>query len=314
MIKDGKDWESVPNEVIKKVKSKSFSDYMDGSIILIVVALFVTIIISFLVEFVFDPNLDWKEIGTNTVLISVCTIAIYLLMRLYSMRKGRNTEAWRPAYEGLTQHGKEILKDNRARLITTYCRQWEEEQLNDDIEAMVVPVGLTLNEYKDKYAKYDKKELAEKCKELTEYQRKTVLKAKRIKRLKFNERYFYINAGNADSGRHRSPSSGVKTKQLNQIAILRTILTTLVFSLVSASLLREIIFDFSWASVVKCLIKVAITLFFGAMGMISGYNFTSVKEVAEMNAKSDEIDVFLKWCEGRETKSVAAKEKALEEG
>lgn len=302
MIKDGKDWESVPNEVIKKAKSKSFSSYMDGSIIAIVAVLFVAIIITFLVEIVFDPHIDWKEIGVNTILISVCTVAIYVLMRYYSMRKGRNTKEWCEASERLSALGKDILKDNRARFISGYCRAWEDERLDSDIAAVLSPVGITLEEFKEKYAKYGKKELSEKCPELTEYQLKTVLKAKRIKRLKFDERYFYVNA---NAGRRHSPSGGVKTKQLNQLAIARIVLTTLALSLVSASLLRDVIFDFSWASVVKCLIKVAITLFFGAIGMISGYNFTSVKEVAEMNAKSDEIDVFLKWCEGEEKVSSA---------
>ena len=94
MIKDNKDWESIPVEVIKKVKSKSFADRMDISIILIIAILFLTIVTTFLVEFVFDPNFNWREVGINTVLVSACTIAIYLLMRLYSMRKGRYTDSW----------------------------------------------------------------------------------------------------------------------------------------------------------------------------------------------------------------------------
>ncbi len=190
--------------------------------------------------------------------------------------------------------GKDILNGNRARFISSYCREWEEERLNSDIEVVLSPVGITLEEFKEKYAKYDSKELAEKFPELTGYQLKTVLRAKRIKRLKFDERYFYVNA---NAGRHRSPSGGVKAKQLNQMIIARIAFTTLAFSLISASLLRDIIIDFSWTSVVKCLIKVAITLFFGAMGMIGGYNFTTTREVSEMNAKSDEIEIFLKWCE-----------------
>ena len=74
-------------------------------------------------------------------------------------------------------------------------------------------------------------------------------------------------------------------------------LTSVVTSLVSAALLRDIIIDFSAASVIKCVIKLAIIIFFGAIAMIGGYTFTSVKETNEMNAKADEIDIFLKWCE-----------------
>lgn len=293
MIKDNEDWESIPVEVIKKVKSKSFADRMDISIILIIAILFLTIVTTFLVEFVFDPNFNWREVGINTVLVSACTIAIYLLMRLYSMRKGRYTDSWLKARGELTALGREMLNGNYTRLVTAYCREWEEKRLNNDIETVIAPVGITLEEYKEKYVKYDKKELADKFPNLTRYQLKTVLRAKRIRRLKFDERYLYVSAS---VGRGRSPSGGIKSKRLNQIIVARIVLTTLAFSLISASLLREMIFDFSWSSVVKCLIKVAITLFFGAMGMIGGYNFTTVKEVDEMNAKADDIREFLNWC------------------
>ncbi len=89
-----RNWEEVPNRLIKKVKERSFAEYMDFSIIAIVAVLFFAIVVTFLVEIVFDPAIDWKEIGINTILISACTVAIYLLMRFYSMRKGRNTKEW----------------------------------------------------------------------------------------------------------------------------------------------------------------------------------------------------------------------------
>lgn len=293
--------------VMKKIKERSFSDYLDISIVIMIVALFVAIVFTFLVDFIFDSEIDWKDISVNTVIISACTIAIYLLLRTYAMRKGRKTKAWTEAFVRLNERGKNIIEGNHAQNITGYCRAWEEERLYSEIEDIIAPVGISLQEYKQTYAKYTKKEIKAKFPDLTGYQYKTVLRAKKVKRPKFDERYFYVNSAVRKS---RSPSDGMTTKQLNRLTTGRIVLTTLITSFVSAALLRDILIDFSLTSVIKCLVKVAIIIFFGVIGMVGGYSFTAVKESSEMNAKSDEIEVFLKWCENKKEKG---KEKAVEE-
>ena len=279
---------------INKLKERSFSDYLDISIIVRIVVLFVAIVFAFLVDFIFDPDVDWKDIGVNTVIIAACTTSIYLLLRTYAMRKGRKTKAWTEAFTKLSARGRDIIDGDKAKHIAEYCRQWEKERLNSMIEAKIVPVGVSLNEFEEKYAKYTKEEIKANFPELSDYQYKIILQAKKIKRPKFDERYFYINA---HSGNHRSPSSGLTSKQINGIATGRIVITTLVTSFISAALLRDIIIDFSAASIIRCFIKLAIIIFFGIIGLIGGYSFTAVRETSEMNAKSDEIDVFIKWCD-----------------
>lgn len=306
--------ETFVEEKAKKIKEKSFTDYMDTSIVLMIIGIILAIIVTFFVEFILDPNVDWREIGVNTVLITACTIAVYLLVRYYAMRKGRKTKAWTDATTNMVDRGKKIIDGDRAKYIPKYCRAWEDERLDNDITAVLAPVGITLKDYKDKYAKLSNKELLDKYSvkatdkpsaaqkdALTSFQIKTILKAKKVKRLKFDERYFYVNANSGCNS--RSPSSGLNTKQLNRITIARIVMTSVVTSLVSATLLRDIIINFSAESIIKCVIKLAIILFFGAIAMVGGYTFTAVRETSEMNAKSDEIDVFLKWCDSEYGKS-----------
>lgn len=282
----------------KKLRDKSFADYLDTSIVVMIIGIIIAIILTFFVTFIFDPRFDWKEVGVNTVLITACTLAVYLLVRYYAMRKGRKTGVWVDASERVKRLGKTIIDSDKAKLIPKYCRAWEDERLKSDITVALAPVGITYEGFKAKYAVLGKKELAGKYPDLTTYQVKAILRTKKIKRLKFCERYFFVNA--ASSNRGRVPGGGLKTKQLNRLTIARMALTSLITSLVSATLLRDIIIDFSAASIIKCVIKLAIIIFFGAIAMIGGYTFTSVKEVNEMNAKSDEIEVFLKWCGEKE--------------
>lgn len=296
--------EKILKPAMDKLKERSFSDYLDISILVMVVGLFIAIVFTFLVDFIFEGQIDWKDLSVNTVIISACTIAIYLLLRTYAMRKGRRTKAWEEASARLQLKGKEIIDGNRAQYITKYCRAWEEERLNNDIEDVLAPVGIKLDEFKEKYAKLSNIELKEKYPELTEYQIKMVERAKKIKRLKFDERYFYVNTSN--TRRRYSPSGGLTSKQKDRLAKGRIILNTVIVSLVSAALLGEIIVDFSLTTIIKCIVKIAIIIFFGVIGMVGGYSFTAVTETAEMNAKSDEIEVFLKWCESNKEQEKGA--------
>ena len=181
--------EKVIQPIMKKVKARSFADYLDISIVIMVVGLFVAIVFTFLVDFIFDAAIDWKDISVNTVIISACTIAIYLLLRTYAMRKGRKTKAWENASEQLQLNGKKIINGNRAQYITEYCRAWEEERLDNDIENVLSPVGIKLEDYKKHYAKLSKTELINKYPDLTKYQIKTIFREQKIKRHKIYEMY-----------------------------------------------------------------------------------------------------------------------------
>lgn len=113
---------------VRKMKSKSFADYMDISILMMVGILIVAIICTLFVEFVFGSEINWAEISANTVSVSACTIAIYLLLRSYSMRKGRKTVEWTDSSTRLKGLSKYILDNDMAKHISSYCREWESKR------------------------------------------------------------------------------------------------------------------------------------------------------------------------------------------
>lgn len=286
---------------VRKLKSKSFSDYMDITIITMVGILIVAIMCTFFVEFVLGGKINWAEISANTVFISACTIAIYLLLRSYSIRKGRKSAEWLQSSERLKSLAKSVIDKDMAKHISEYCGAWEDERLDNDLKDTLSSVGITVTDFKEKYLKFSNKELKEQCTDLTAYQLKTILQAKKIKRLKFDERYFY--SGVRGGRRRRSPSSELTTRQLNRLVNMRIIITTVLTLLLSTTLLWDVILNFSWEALIKCVVKLAIIIFYGVLGMMGGYTFATVNEVDEMNSKSDEIEVFIKWCEKEKANS-----------
>ncbi|MDE6273661.1 MAG: hypothetical protein K2L87_01265 [Clostridiales bacterium] len=277
-------------------RAKNKSDFLDKSIVVMIVGLFIAIIITFLVDFIFNPEIDWKEVGVDTAIVSACTIAIYLLLRSYMQRKGRKTDDWKEAKGRLNDKGKEVLQKDFAQYMAEYCRDWEDKRLDEDRKAILSVIGITLEDFKEKYIQYNVKELRGKYPDLTKSQLDIIRTAQRTRRLHYDERYLYVHAEKR-RGRHASPSSGISTDTLNKLTTARIIITSLCTSLFTASFLREIIFNFSTEAIVRCVIKIAVIVFFGTLGMIGGYNFSAVKEVREMHAKADDLETFIKWCE-----------------
>ena len=108
MIKnENKIAEEVRN-VNEKLKARSFSDYVDVFTIIVVVIMFASMVVAFLVNFVFTLEINLQQIAVDAVLISACTTAIYLIVRAYAMRKGRKTELWKKAEEEVQKSGKAI--------------------------------------------------------------------------------------------------------------------------------------------------------------------------------------------------------------
>ena len=73
----------------------------------------------------------------------------------------------------------------------------------------------------------------------------------------------------------------------------------------TAAILQEVIFNPSAEAVVECVIKLAVIAFFGAIGMIGGYNLAAIREVDEMNDRADEQERFINWAE--DTKKLGGK-------
>ncbi len=295
MFRENKQPGNVTEQPLPERKKITFSDGLDITVIVLVAVLFIGIILAFLAEFVLDVRINWKSVGLDTGIVAACTIAIYLLLRSFAQRRGRKTERYVEAKGRLDGINSAIIDDNLAQYVPKYCRDWERKRLSDDRKAVLSAVGITLEQYETEYCKYSDKELKEKFTELTEIQLKALRRARKIKTVKYDDNYLFANR-NRQSLFRKSPSGGITTRTINALDYLRTVLTTVCTSLFSASILQEVIFNPTRETVIKLIVKLVVIVTFAALGMVGGYNFSTVKEVNEMNAKSDEMENFMKWC------------------
>lgn len=276
-------------------KKVSTADFLDASTLVIVAALVVAIVCAFLVQFVFSPEISWRDVGVDGAIICVCTMSIYILLRSYTLRRGRRTDVWQKAAQRVRDNARKITERNYARYTAEYCRAWEQAHLDEAQNNILARVGIPLGTFREDFCKYRKKELKEKFPDLTEGEREAVCRAGKVRRMHFDERYLYNDE--EDGRRQKSPSERTKTKKKNLFINIRTAATSILTCGLSASFLQEVIFNFSAEAVIQCVIKLALVAFFGAIGMIGGYNFSTQNEVREMDARADEQERFIKWCE-----------------
>lgn len=295
MIKEDKP-QGVQVPLVHSRTNKTFASLIDGLTLTVAGVLIVVIFMVYMTQVSFNSSIDWKDAGFEGGLMYICTVSFYLLLRSYSSRKGRSIEAYTKAAERVERNNDTIVQKGHARFTHEYCRAWEEDELNAAREHVLADAGIPLKEFNDTFCKYSRKELLAKFPDLTEFQRKTILRAKRIKRLKYDESYLSVYDKH---GRRCSPSGGFTARKMKRLQTVQTLVTTALTSSLSISMALNIVADPSFATVVMCLVKIVIMLGCGTWGMIGGYNMSSVREVEELGAKADEQERFIKWCEGR---------------
>lgn len=291
--------ESVPelreiNTPLKPHKNITFQGAMDGITLTAVGVLLVVVFLVYMTQISLAADFSWKDITTEGALMYACTVSIYLLLRSFSIRKGRLTPDYKKAAEQIETNNDTIVSKGYAKKTAEYCREWEDEELKNTRTHILADAGIEYQDFVEKFCKYDKEELAKAFPDLTEYQKKIIGLAQKVKRLNYDESYLSVYD---KQGKRQSPSGGMRVKTYNRWKTVQILITSAVSSFFTVSLASEIIADPSLATVVICLVKVMVIIIFGVWGMVGGYQLSSVREVAEMKAKADEQRRFIKYCE-----------------
>lgn len=295
MIEEQKMQEAVP-VVFKRAGSKTFTRMLDGVTITTILLIFVSVALLYLTNISVDMNMSWKDFGYEAVILYIFTVAINLLARSVAKRRGRETKPYEAARKAVNDNEDEIISKGLRGMERDYCRDWEEAELRDSREKVLSSVRLSVDVFESEYIKYSNKELKDKQQELrlTDYQLKVVRKAKRIRRLKFDEKYL---SANMKVRRRVSPTGEINTSQYEKLHTLKYLFTAFAGVCVSASLALDVIANPTFGTVVMCVIKIVTILISAVCGMMGGYKLTAELETAELLRKAVEQKNFIKWCE-----------------
>lgn len=295
MIEEQKMQEAVP-VVFKRTGSKTFTRMLDGVTITTILLIFVSVALLYLTNISVDMNMSWKDFGYEAIILYIFTVAINLLARSVAKRRGRETKPYEAARKAVNDNEDEIISKGLRGMERDYCRTWEEAELRDSREKVLSSVRLSVDVFESEYIKYSNKELKAKQQELglTDYQLKVIRKAKRIRRLRFDEKYL---SANMKVRRRVSPTGEINTSQYEKMHTLKYLFTAFAGVCVSASLALDVIANPTFGTVVMCVIKIVTILISAVCGMMGGYKLTAELETAELLRKAVEQKNFIKWCE-----------------
>ena len=273
---------------------KAFQDHMNAMMIAAVAFIIVFMLTAALTKITVDAELNFFEVSFQTAMLYACTVSVHLILRSYARRKGRETERWNKAHERVVANGREIVERGLVGFTSEYCRAWEKRDVEELRRRILAEVGLTLKDYEG-VCMYSADELEGKFPNFTKEQRKAIAKAKRVKRLHYDEHYLSVKE-NIELYRH-SPSGGLKSKTVVRINTASVFLTSGIASLFSVYMTAEIIINPTLITIVLCLVKLVVMTIFATFGIIGGYNHATVREVGEFGDRADEQCRFIKWCE-----------------
>ncbi len=295
MIEEQKMQEAVPI-VFKRTGSKTFTRMLDGVTITTILLIFVSVALLYLTKISIDMSMSWKAFGYEAVILYIFTVAINLLARSVAKRRGRETKPYEAARKAVNDNEDEIISKGLRGMERDYCRTWEEAELRDAREKVLSSVRLSVDVFESEFIKYSNKELKAKQQELglTDYQLKVIRKAKRIRRLRFDEKYL---SANMKVRRRVSPTGEINTSQYEKLHTLKYLFMAFAGVCVSASLALDVIANPTFGTVVMCVIKIVTILISAVCGMIGGYKLTAELETAELLRKAVEQKNFIKWCE-----------------
>lgn len=302
MIRDEDEIMSAARRNVPRVR-KAFSEYMNAIMLSSVAFLLVFIAMAAFTKIGVHGNLNWLEVGIQTVIMYACTVSIHLILRSYARRKGRETERWITAKKAVERNGRAVVTRNLMKKAGEYCRAWEEYDVTTVRSMILTEVGLKIEIY-EKVKMLSVREIAELDeahfaklgidKPFTKEQIKALGSAKRVKRLHYDENYLSVRE--TVGTRRHSPSGGLKAKTVLRIKTAQLFATTAVASVFYVSVGVDLILNFSYATLITCLLKLTMLVIFAVFGMVGGYKFATGREVNEMEDRADEQRRFFKWC------------------
>lgn len=282
--------------IIKHPTNKTFARVLDGVTLTTILIIFVSVALLYLTNISIDLDMSWKDFGYEAVILYIFTVAINLLARSVAKRRGRETAQHSEAAAKVKALESEIIEKGLRGRERLYCRSWEEQELHDAREKVLSSAGIDTKQFECLYVKFSKKELQGKKAEfgLTDFQLKVICRAKRIRRLKYDEKYL---SANLKEGRRVSPTNEINAERYERVHTVKYLITAFAGVCISASLALDIIANPSFGTVVMCIIKIITILISAVAGMLGGYKLTAELETEELLRKATEQKNFIKWCE-----------------
>lgn len=200
------------------------------------------------------------------------------------MRAGKESEAYKKTLGEYDTLKKKIISDKQQGRLLEFCRHFIIDELQSTRHAIISDVGLDFKLYKEKYVGMSKKALAQ-VTELTEPQRKAIIRANSVKPIKLTPEMIFKRGRGA--GRRVPLDTNPTTKKgiAFGVKFIKISVTTLLTSII----VLDVVINPNWATFAACCLKLMPVILNGFTGYKMGYENIVYDTV---NYMSDQIDLI----------------------
>ena len=225
---------------------------------------------------------DIKDFGLEFFLILFSSYAFYVVNADGGTSAGLETDEYKGAVKSFSTLKDKISDNTYASRTNEFCAFYVAEELKRTRTQYLILVGIGYDEYLEKYAKLDKSEIQD-IKELTKLQKKAIIKANKVKPIRFTSDMMLSMPGENTFSRF---ALNITPKLRKNLAFSAKFMK-MAFAAVGMSLIAlQVLLEPSWTVFAEVCMKLFTVIINGFDGRTMGYNNIVIDTVNFINTQS----------------------------
>lgn len=235
---------------------------------------------------------DLSSLGLDFFLLLFCSYSMYVCCADSGTKAGLSTSIYAEITAKYDAIKKRILESHMQTRMGEFCTHYIAEELKNTKMTMLAPVGLSYDEYLEKYLQLDG-ESVDAMPNLTTSQKNAIKKANKVKPVRLTPEMILRKDRSAH---RRSPLEVNPTKKKN-IAFGMKFVRICVLSVFMSMIALEVIAEPSWIIFASVCLKLVSVIVNGFAGYGTGYDNIVVDTVNYMNGQIDLMQQAIQYIE-----------------
>jgi hypothetical protein len=257
----------------------------------VLVFLVLSVLITFFVEDLPGFVFDIRNMAIEGIWIMVCCYSIGEVVKRIFRNKGKSTEEYKKArtaaQEALASLTMEELAERQE-----YCTWYENQVYNTERTRLLDKIGMTEEEYKEKYDLRSRRELKKIYKDMPKKQLDTLGEICKLERIEYDASFFLSTSHMRNGG---SPSSMYNSDREDKKNSITSMGTSVLSGICAVTFAGDLILSFSLAVLFSAIVKITITAIFASFKANFGWNLSMLTDIGHFTMQEKEVANLKAW-------------------
>ena len=278
-------------EIIPSERTKISKLILGNARIIMMVFILFTVVVVMTTDIRFITISSLKDLGLDFFVLLFCSYGMYVCCTDGGIKNGYSTEIYKNSVNRFREL-RERIENTMLTRMGDFCTQYVDEELRKARMQYLSIVCITYDVYMEKYVKLGKKEITA-LPDLTSSQKKAVIKANGIKRIKLTPEMIMTQGKTI----HTRSALATSPEAMKNIALGVKIFKMSFISICMSLIALDIILEPSWTVFAEVCLKLATVVINGFDGHKDGYTNITVYTVNYVNNQSSLMQQALQFNE-----------------